>query len=187
MRFWGAWPHLLNRGEYMTQAGPIRNGHHARLRDGPVTQVGPLWVTGSALTGATGRRESLLSAVAEGRGCKPLTAGLWQCGKCHPRRANIKKTQPKDGQRPKPEERPQGQPGYTLVLVVVVWQSFRSPQRMMQRGPYRNCIYIAYTYPVRMTIRTEHLQNDTSLGLSSPHIPNWPVTEGPRPGSPRSY
>ena len=32
----------------------------------------------------------------------------------------MKKTQPRDGQRPKPEEGPQGQPGYILVFVVVV-------------------------------------------------------------------
>lgn len=38
----------------------------------------------------------------------------------------------------------------------------------MQRGSYRNCIYITYTYPVRMTIRTEHLQ---TTFLSACHLP----------------
>ena len=53
----------------------------------------------------------------------------------------------------------------------------------MPRGSCGNCIYTAYTQFHMDDLQDRASSKNISLGLSSPHTPDWPVTEGPRPTS----
>lgn len=53
----------------------------------------------------------------------------------------------------------------------------------MPRGSCGNCLYTAYTQSHMDDLQGSASTKNVSLGLSSPHTPDWPVTEGPRPTS----
>lgn len=128
--------------------------------------------------------------LREQGGSPELFVGLHRKWLASKRKANVKKAEPRDRERTRPEEtvKPPGPDRPNIVYCGYYVVVFKRPQRMMQisfLGYYKNCInshiYDVYDDPDRKST------TNFFLSLSSPHIPDWLVVEGIRLNSSRNY